>query len=595
MNKEYMTPSLAKGDCSMKMRFPQRMLFIIATLVLYGYSQTAQRTSSVSSIIGTVQIRRGEGSNWREVRPGMPLREKDALRTFVESQVELELSDGSILRMGENTTLEMSLLSHDEDVQNTSVRILNGNVMANIRKLINANSSFDFETPTATAGIRGTKVGFNVGSNTTVIRVYEGVVYVKPTGATQGVELTDGQMALIEDQQTGVVVEDIDEITDDEITDDQAKAGVDVEIHRAISAPAEGQTVSSTLVSITGTTNPGADVLVSGIRMVVASDGSFRGHVPLPDEEGEHLLEFEFNYQSRTVRAVRTVRYTPEFNFVIQSPAEGQEFTTTRIQYRGELQPASAELSIDGRRVQVAANGLFSGVHMIPEEEGEVHLEFTIISGERSRTETRTVVYRRPPDTQAPIIQGTLPEVSRQRRLVFTVIDRTPDDEITFFTEMNGVRERESGPPNSPFYLNLLDGIHDYVVYAEDRAGNRSQRLARTVAYLESAVWQIRMRRPAGDAVVHIPPYAPSASGFTPRYTIELSIENLPDQNPALIREITVSNSAIGSPVSRRNLSHVDFLEFDVELDRDKPNQITVQVRDVNDVIKTRQFKINVR
>jgi len=155
------------------------------------------------------------------------------------------------------------------------------------------------------------------------------------------------------------------------------------------------------------------------------------------------------------------------------------------------------------------------------------------------------------------------------------------------------MRERETGPANSPFHLNLEDGIHTYAVYAEDKAGNKTPRLSRRVAFLDSPSWRIKPRNPAGDIVLNIPPSAPGLD-FKPRLNVEFSVENLPDNNPSLIKEALIINNTTGESVARRNLTQVD-VDGEVELDRKRPNTITIQVRDVNDVLKTRQFNVHVK
>jgi hypothetical protein len=79
----------------------------------------------------------------------------------------------------------------------TKVSILNGTVLSNVKKLVNSGSKFEFETPTATASIRGTQVGFDVSSDKTLIKVYEGEVMVTPKGAKAAISVKTNQMTTV--------------------------------------------------------------------------------------------------------------------------------------------------------------------------------------------------------------------------------------------------------------------------------------------------------------------------------------------------------------------------------------------------------------
>ncbi|MFP4163932.1 MAG: FecR domain-containing protein [Chitinispirillaceae bacterium] len=701
-------------------------LFVLFTCIVALCAQQKKRYCTVKTMVGTVKIQRARSTRWRNARLEMPLGEKDAVRTLLESKAELETSEGTTIRIGENTTMELETLQNRGKVQNTKLKVLNGSVTANVKKLINTKSDFTFETPTATAAIRGTVLDLNVTSSRTVVRVLEGKVWVAPLGSDKGVELSDQQMTVVEKGQKDVEVMVIPEDSmqnsssteaqtdslsvpdsteqqdslsgeadsvsvepDDELEQDSSEVGTSqedtlssepaeiglelfsprdnssfspgqkvnvtgkvypskakvivngkavrvqadgvfkavldaptqkgnyrvkvladyasvqktefrqitisqTEKELSVISPVEGQVLSEPLVKITGKAHKRASVTVAGIEMNIAEDGTFSGEIPLPDEEGEKQLEIEMRSESgESEKLMRRVIYKPQFRFVLQAPAEDQTFYSTNIPLKGILRPSGAELFLNGKRIPVNSDGSFSAVHAIPDEEGEVRLEFEVNHGKTNQREIRTVNYKRPADMYKPVMQGMLPEVSRQRRLAFTVIDRTPDEEIIFHSEKNGLSESERGPANSPFYLELQEGIHSYTVYAEDKFGNQTPRLKRRVAYLESSAWHLVLRNPPGDKVIHIPPSAPDLD-FKPRLTVELSIEKLPEDNPDLIREVVVINTSTGKKISRKSLTSID-VDCEIVLDRKRPNKITVQVRDINDIIKTRTFTVHIR
>ena len=96
------------------------------------------------------------------------------------------------------------------------------------------------------------------------------------------------------------------------------------------------------------------------------------------------------------------------------------------------------------------SSGTFSGFINIPDEEGDVQLEFEINAGSLSKAEMRTITYKRPPDIIRPVLQGVMPVVAQYPKLAFTVVDRTIDEEITFCYEIDGRKETETGAPYLP-------------------------------------------------------------------------------------------------------------------------------------------------
>jgi hypothetical protein len=171
-------------------------------------------------------------------------------------------------------------------------------------------------------------------------------------------------------------------------------------------------------------------------------------------------------------------------------------------------------------------------------------------------------------------------------------VDRTTNDEITFYKVTDGSRESETGRPNSNFTLNLEEGMHKYAVYAEDLAKNRSPQITGQVTYL-SRSFVIKMRKPLGTDVVRIPPSSP-AGRFLPQYTVQFTILNVPDDDRRLIKEVSVTNLATHKTVTQRNILDLD-MEFDVELQRGE-NPMSIDILDVLDrPFSERSVKVIVR
>jgi hypothetical protein len=646
----------------------------------------------------------------------MIIRERDAVRTFIESEAELETSEGTSLKIGENTTIEMSQFFQKGGQQNTRVRIMNGTLMSNVKKLVGAKSSFEFETPTATAAIRGTIVGLDVTKEKTLVKVYEGIVSVSSPGNKVPVLLKENQMTSVAKGQKTFQIQIVDAAKDqtgqgnvvdsvkiipgktdslkplqktDTLQKDTSavqpdtilkrKTGSDVPVsglNLVVSAPSDGfttqksfigvsgrvtagadllingvkqqvgadgsfsvqagiqpepgdqvitieaqlngkmqkvskivrfkpslilnvttpidkQTYTKTIIPVSGNVTPGAEVTVNGMKALVTSDGSFSSSVAIPNESGEIPIEISASLDGVQMHVNRVVLYKPEYRFTLLAPSDKQEFMTTQINIKGEVQPSSASVSVNDKQLTVSQNGAFGGLIQIPDEEGDVVLEFEINVYGLTHNESRTVVYKRPPDVIVPEIQGILPDRPSQASMNFTVIDRTPDEEITFTYEIDGVRVNETGVPNFPFAVPIENGTHTYVLYARDKAGNVSSKLSKTITYMSTSAWNIVPRKPSGVEYLDIPPSAPDYND-NPRYTIEISIENLPDDNMSLIRDVTILNQTTGVALQMQTFTS-NYIQRDFELAPRKANVFQIDVTDINGVRKTSKVQVILR
>jgi FecR protein/Glucodextranase, domain B len=582
--------------------------------------QTSQRAASIQSLIGFVKVRKGDNPNWKDARVKMPIKEKDAVRTFVESETEIITSEGTIIRLAENTTMELSTFKQlGNSAQLTKVSILNGTVVSNIKKLMNSGSKFEFETPSATASIRGTQVGFDVSSEKTLIKVYEGEVVVTPKGAKAGVSVKTNQMTTIIKGQTTPVIEALSEkdkkaigIPDSTRTKDTTHTGSKADtahtgsmktdtaqvgaVQPAIKAdsakpsqgvsfilvtPTEGQKFTQPMIPVGGTATAGSEVTINGTKCPVAANGSFSTKIPIPDEENEITLDIEATLNGLTQKMLRNVSYKPGLVMTLISPQNQQLFNTTSIPVTGQLTPPAADLTVSDAKIPVSGSGKFAGFVFIPDEEGQVTLNFEASYQGQTRSETRTIVYQRLCDQNKPTLTPSqFPAIAVSGVLPFTVLDRTPDDEITFYKSIDGSRTSETGQPNSSFNLELEEGVHNYILYAQDKCGNKSQVVSGSVAFLKKTPL-IQVRKPlTSPEVIHIPPSAPNA-GFNPIYTVEFSVLNLPDNDTRLIKEASVRNDASGQVLVQSDLIDLNSINFDITLKRGI-NRITVQVKDIN-------------
>lgn len=100
----------------------------------------------------------------------------EEITTGENSNLELELYDGSVIRVGPNSKLK---IAGDFCDSRTYIQLYIGKIYSKIIKLVNGGK-LEIHSETAVAGVRGTKFSVEVTTSETVVNVYEGSVEVTP-------------------------------------------------------------------------------------------------------------------------------------------------------------------------------------------------------------------------------------------------------------------------------------------------------------------------------------------------------------------------------------------------------------------------------
>ncbi|MBO7383952.1 MAG: FecR domain-containing protein [Fibrobacter sp.] len=137
---------------------------VVATLLAVLVSLSAAAKS------GKIRYAVGEPENkvilhpngkQEEAKIGGKIKEKDKVRTGLESQVIVALPDGSTISIEENSLVEFSTLNAENGIQTAMTDVKQGKVRFDAQKQT-GKSSFQFKTGTATAAIRGTEGGAGI-------------------------------------------------------------------------------------------------------------------------------------------------------------------------------------------------------------------------------------------------------------------------------------------------------------------------------------------------------------------------------------------------------------------------------------------------
>ncbi len=164
-------------------------LLVLAPPAAYAAASCADWHAELTTVEGTVDVRRSGESSWRNALTGASLCYGDAISVKGSSRATLTLPDHTIERLDENTTLA---LLETEQSGGWLINLLRGVIHVISRD----PRSLKFTTPYANAGLEGTEFDIRVSEREqqTEVVVLEGKVAMSTPGGNLGVP--SGQIAI---------------------------------------------------------------------------------------------------------------------------------------------------------------------------------------------------------------------------------------------------------------------------------------------------------------------------------------------------------------------------------------------------------------
>ena len=600
------------------------IFLLVSSCYIVVAADDAEQRATIKSIIGQVEVSPDGSGKWRKARANMPVKMGYDLRTFIESSADIELETGALIKIGENTVVTLSKLlgNKSSGASNTGLKIGTGKVWANVKKLTNAKSEFEFETPTAVASIRGTRLGISVDGNGTAVDVFEGLVQVreKSSGKTvsvptkgraivaaggKGVTYIDLEKAPGPDGAKGRLIDPFVDSSGAHIPQDSAaskgSSGIfskPVGLTLALSIPKDGEVIAEPMIPIAGTVTAGASVWVNSVSVVVSPSGSFQYKAPIPNEPHEYSVIVVARLGSSETSEERTVVYSPTKSSMfleISTPIEGQLIRQNPLHLIGKTSPR-AVVTINGRSAPVSSQGVISYDLQLAEKDiGEYRLEVAATDESKDLTKTITAIV----DIASPLINTSLPTVvvheqngiaTRIGKLNVDAFDRTPGDQLTLQFQNNGRYEDYAMPPGDRQYLNLDEGINVYTVKAVDKAKNISNVVSGSVYYLPGPL-VIEIRDPTENPMIvdDLPPMPKNVA--VSRMRIEVEIEDGIGNVPETIRYCRL----IGDGKTLQMTGNNNY-RYSTEIPLSRGAHVyTVQVEDLSGNIMTKRLDIVIR
>ncbi len=156
------------------------------------FSQTAQtRDTTLLAISGTVEVAPAKTTDWSSGHAGQILHTGDQLRTGKNSRATLRLSDQSVFRLYESTTMTVS--PPPKSGQNQVIEVKSGAAYFFNR---DKPDQTQFQTPSSSGAIRGTEFNLAVAEDgSTTLSLLDGQVGL--TNTQGSVQLTTGEQAVV--------------------------------------------------------------------------------------------------------------------------------------------------------------------------------------------------------------------------------------------------------------------------------------------------------------------------------------------------------------------------------------------------------------
>lgn len=171
--------------------------FCSLLLLLLFVPQTAlsaPAAGKVRSALGVVERQKIKKKDWNRLSTNMNVFQSDRVRTGLESQVVVGLTDGSLITIAENAEVELSSLLEETEkgAFRTRIDVKKGFINFAVEKQT-PKSTFEFKTVTATAAIRGTNGFIGSDGETVYASLATGKLDVKLDKGGATVPITAGE------------------------------------------------------------------------------------------------------------------------------------------------------------------------------------------------------------------------------------------------------------------------------------------------------------------------------------------------------------------------------------------------------------------
>ena len=513
-----------------------RSMMILAVIPAMVFSAPAVGTARMK--VGTVERWKAKQDQWKSIGNGAKVYQTDKVRTGEESEVTIGLQDGSAIRIGEKSIVEMETLfePNDEGGFETKIDVEKGFLNFAVHKLKSKKSKFIFKTGTATASIRGTE-GYIGGEDVFFAGLKTGKLEITPNGSDQSVMIGAGETTFGRDSLVVVKLASSGEARFakrlSKILADKSKSVKDLqtELQKADSTfqeelKEEAKKAATTLPEngfIVTTSSP-ADVCEEGLSI----DGTYR----TSDENASLVLKVGKGYTSN--------------NLIHATDGQAHQFS--------EKVAISDE---NGLWTADKATLEFKGAGVTSSKTVDLHVN-------KACAEV---------NTKAPTL--VIASYDSLRCVANVSVGEMKNDAAVLTFEADGSQlSEEAVTKNSQKRLKLQKGSHEYVVRVEDQAANKAEVSKKMGCYPNKRFTIDVMGEPR--EIVAVPP-PPKDIEDRITQTMQFRIR-IPENDPEYLYKVTVRQH--GKVVLQESLSQIHTLDYQipVTLTRSMINKFDIEV-----------------
>jgi hypothetical protein len=159
------------------------LLNVVSAALLLAPALAWSQAAVVEGVQMPAWVERGGART--PLSPGMQLRQGDQLRTGGGSRLLLRLSEGSMVKLGENASLRVTELSPTKELFKGALAVLEGAFRFTTTALgVNKRRDININVATVTAGVRGTDLWGKSVPSRQVVCLIEGKIEVGAPGET---------------------------------------------------------------------------------------------------------------------------------------------------------------------------------------------------------------------------------------------------------------------------------------------------------------------------------------------------------------------------------------------------------------------------
>jgi len=161
------------------MKIKQYIIFTVICLLFINiqiaFAQKTNPIGSITQLFGDIELTRN--GKKKEAKENSQIYLGDRIDTDEDEFTKIVFNDGTSIEIASDTSLEVNEFVYNPGERKSKFNILKGTIKSEISKIQSPNSSVEFQTRNAVAGVKGTVLYINANDDFFGVRV--GRIYVR--------------------------------------------------------------------------------------------------------------------------------------------------------------------------------------------------------------------------------------------------------------------------------------------------------------------------------------------------------------------------------------------------------------------------------